>query len=389
MAVMIARTRSPSAWPTPEQELLLRAAVLSGPEARDSWLQYRRTQSSATPEPAAMRLLPLVAHNLAGSGLDDPLLARGREAQCSTWGRNQALLRAARPVIEALREQRVPVILLKGAALTAAYGSAALRPMSDVDLLVPTAEAERARAICSAAGFTPSSRLPASYLPLVHAMGYRDVAGHELDLHWHALWECCQADADADLWERAVPLRVGGGEVLALAPAHQVLHIVAHGLRWSQSPSLHWLADLVLLLRRAAGTIRWGDLAQATLARGLVLQLRSALEYARDRLQAPVPAWALADLERLPVPRGASLEMRLRERPPGLLSGLLLHWFDHRRLAGPTSWWRALAGFPHYMRQAWGLGSLRGLPLAAARKSTERLRTARAGRTAASRKPMR
>lgn len=376
--------RTGPAWPTPEHELLLRAALLAGDEARDSWLRWRSAQRSPVLAPAEVRLLPLAAHNLASSGLDDPLLARGREAQRLTWGRNQALLRAARPVIDALQEGRIPVLLLKGAALEAAYGTFALRPMSDIDLLVPTADADRARALCAAAGFAPSYHLPASYLPLVHAMGYRDAAGYELDLHWHALVECCRPDADTDLWERAVPLCVAGQEVLGLAPSDQVLHVVAHGQRWSEPPPRHWLADLVLVLRTTSGTLDWRDLVAVAAAKGLVLQLVSALDYARDCLQAPVPTEVLAELRRLPARPGARLEMRWRQRPPGLLPGLLLHWFDHRRLRGDAPWWRALATFPHYLRQAWGLTTLGQLPLAAVRKSTQRLRAAHGGRPTSS-----
>jgi hypothetical protein len=366
-----------TAWPTHDEELLLRAALLDGEEARDSWLRWRRIERSPALDPATTRLLPLVAHNLASSGLDDPLLARGRRAQSLVWGRNQALLRAAAPVIEGLEQQGIPVLLLKGAALASAYGSFALRPMNDVDLLVPTADAGRARAICTAAGFSASYWLPASCLPLVHAMGYRDAGGRELDLHWHALWECCQPDADADLWRRAVPLRVGGREVLGLAPSDQALHVVAHGLRWSAPPSVHWLADLVLVLRGPIGALRWEDLVAAAVAKGLVLQLRSVLVYARDRLQAPVPAPVLADLRRLPVRRGARLEMRLRQRPPGLVSGFLLHWFDHLRLGDHAEGWGALASFPQHLRRAWGLAILGQLPLAAVRKSKLRLLTRR------------
>lgn len=360
-------------WPTSEDELLLRAALLGGEEGRVAWRQWRREHRGEELAPAARRLLPLLAHNLAAGDPEDPLLASGRQAQRLVWGRNQALLQAVVPVVEALHARGIPVLVLKGAALAPAYGSLALRPMSDVDLLVPPPVAACARALCATAGFVPSYDLPPSYLPFVHAQGYRDAAGHELDLHWHALWECCRDEADEDLWRRAVPARIGRLDVLALAPSDQVLHVVGHGLRWSDPPSVHWLADLVLVLRAAGAGLDWGALVEAAGRRELVLQLRCALAYAGDRLQAAVLPHVLDELGRLPLRRGARLEMRLRARPPGLLPGLLLHWFDHRRL-GARSWWRDLASFPLHLRQAWGLAHAGQLPLEVARKSLRRVR---------------
>lgn len=75
---------------------------------------------------------------------------RLRLAYFASANRNRRLYLQLRPLLAGLRTAGIPVIVLKGAYLAeAVYGDIALRPMGDVDLLVPSADLPGARQSCS------------------------------------------------------------------------------------------------------------------------------------------------------------------------------------------------------------------------------------------------
>jgi hypothetical protein len=84
----------------------------------------------------------LVFHHLRGLESRDmvPAQAMGqlKATYLANWAKNTHSRAELRRVLDVLKEQEIPVILLKGAALAeAVYGDVGLRPMSDLDLLVP------------------------------------------------------------------------------------------------------------------------------------------------------------------------------------------------------------------------------------------------------------
>jgi len=365
---------SASALPDRRQELLLRAALFPAPSAVEAWCEWRRDVALEDLDRQGFRLLPLAAHRVAPHLADDALLARCRGIARRTWVRNQELLAAAAPVVRALGAEGIPVLLLKGAALAAeCYGSLSLRPMNDVDLLVPTSDGARARGVLARLGWRPGYAIAESRLARIHALGYRDDRGREIDLHWHALWECCQPEADRALWERARPVTLGPVQALRLDPADEVLHVCAHGLRWSDPPAVHWVADLVLHLRVHAGRLDWTRVLEQATTRSLSLQLAITLALAADRFGAPVPAHVLTALRARHPGLRERLEVAARMRPPALLRGLFLHWCDHRRLSEEEPAWRRLTGFPRHLQAAWGVPSAAHVPAVALGKVARRL----------------
>ncbi len=362
-------------WPDESQTQLLRAALLDGEEAREAYREWRRRAPDLDAVDAgSYRILPLLADTMGRLGVHDELLARAAGIRRHAWSKNQLRAHRVAPAIRALQGAGIPVLILKGTAMTALYyGSAGLRIMNDVDVLVPRPAGAAARGILEARGWLPTLHLPPSQLPLIHALGYADADGWELDLHWHALWECCRPGADDELWAHAVELRTPAFAARALGPTDQLLHVCAHGLRWSASPTIHWAADAALVVRRAGGRIDWDRLVTQAAARGLTLQLSEAFAYLLRELRVAVPGEVVEALRRVRAGRLERMELRVRMRPPSLLRGLALHWFDHRRLAAGVSLPRRLAGFPVYLRALWGVGSLWRVPLTAAGKVLGRL----------------
>jgi len=359
-------------WPTPRQELLLHAALDRGPAAVAAWHAWR--VGSGPLDAGSQRLLPLVYRNLSRQGLREPAMDELKGAYRQAWSQNQMLLHHATGVLTTLQEAGMETLILKGAALVAAYyKDLGVRPMQDVDILIPAGQAAAALRLLQARGWTPEFPLPERLIPVLYACGFTGPGGGKIDLHWHALWECCQPGADDDFWASALPTQLGHAPTRALNPADQLLHVCVHGAAWNRVPPVRWVADALLITNAAEPAVDWERLAAQARKRRLILPLRDTLRYLHARWDAPIPAAVLHGLETAPVSRVERLERGARVRGPSLWGGLVLHWALYARLTDGASGRRQLAGFPRYLQRLWGADRLWQVPLYTVAKTAGRL----------------
>jgi len=127
-------------WPSHEQDLVLRAALLDGDAAVSAFREWvGRVDLDGDFDLATFRLPPLLYDNLRRLGIKHPLLDRLKGAYRLVWYKNHKLFDDLRPVMATLSQAGIRTMLLKGAPLVFnTYGSHTLRPMSDIDVLVPT-----------------------------------------------------------------------------------------------------------------------------------------------------------------------------------------------------------------------------------------------------------
>ena len=108
----------------------LARACLSDPTFDwDGFLQYIRRE----------RVSPLIHHAIGSWGILPPSIAKAvhKDHLYQAWV-NTRRMDDLLPVLAHLEAEGIPVLLLKGAALLCTlYDKRALRPMADVDLLVP------------------------------------------------------------------------------------------------------------------------------------------------------------------------------------------------------------------------------------------------------------
>ena len=363
------------------RRLLLRAALAPPGEALRAFGRWRRREAAglAGLGTAEKGLLPLLSARLPGFGASPEECAAGREAFRETWAANHQLVADAAPAIAALKAAGLPVLVLKGAALAfQAYESPGLRPMRDVDLLVPSEGAGTARAALEGAGWTPTERHGEGFLGSIHGLSYRGPGGFEVDLHWHALLERPLAAADRVLFERAVPLALPGAVALAPAPEAHLLLVSVHSQRWSAVRHLVGIADAVVLLGRSS-LPRLLETVTAARRLGLLASYSRALAEAESACPGAVPEALLRELSREAPPPGERVEALLRRRAPGLLQGLALHWFAHRRETEGATGGECLRSFPLRLRRVWGVPPGRSLAAEALRRSSSRLRGRRPG----------
>lgn len=240
-------------------------------------LRHRLQESGATPfVPPDVQALLERAHTVAALRADAARLQRD-------------------DVMRALRAADVPALLLKGADLAArAYPSPALRPMGDLDLLVPAGRTGDAMAALAAAGYTlPTDEEWAAFHDHRHPPPLRRAGYLPVELH-EAIEPCAPPFTlpVADVWARARPGPTGDELALALAPEDLLLHLATHmGYSHLLGTSLVRAYDVAVWLERFGAETDWDALAARAGACGVRRFVAASLGLA-DRLfgvAAPAP----------------------------------------------------------------------------------------------------
>src|SRR5688572_11930024 len=130
---------------TPDERLLLGAVLCSDESvAHQAFRDWRDRVVIEDLDDRSHRLLPLLARRMGDLAPSDPVRDLIRGTYRLAWVKNQLLARSVASVSASLSDDGVPVIALKGAALTRYYGDWGARPMYDIDLLVPLGRVEAA-----------------------------------------------------------------------------------------------------------------------------------------------------------------------------------------------------------------------------------------------------
>lgn len=253
---------------------------------------------------AAQRLEPLLCWQAERGGwaLPEAVFAAWREARRDAAIAALAQQAALRLALAGLGEAGIAAVALKGVALAwRHYPEAALRPMRDIDLLVPHARAIEAFAVLTAAGFVPETDDPATLRQALvddHQLPaqFHPALGVTIELH-HRLGDPPQRRGyrvpqidPAGVLARAVAVECGGAMVPCPAPQELASHLIVHALyghRLDCGPLV--LADLHFLA--SGGTVDWSALRNEAerdgWARGLDLLL-ALVERSFGSLPAPL-----------------------------------------------------------------------------------------------------
>jgi Uncharacterised nucleotidyltransferase len=359
-------------WPDARQTLLLRAGLLPAPAAIEAWQRIGPGLDVSTLDRGSTRLLPLVWSHLQRHGVDVDHLA---EHYRSTRAANERLLEQLGELLPPLHREGIPTILLKGPALVvSAYPDVGVRPMSDVDVLVPIERVADATRTLQERGWVPQSPLTAVGMRLTHSLLFKHPQRVPVDLHWHVFEECCRPGDDDGLWAASVPVTIGTASTRVPAPEDQLLHVCVHGEKWVHVPGIRWIADAVTIIRH--GRVHWERLVAEAVRRRFVLRISAQLDYLRSAFDPPIPPEVMTMLAAAPVSRLERFEWRWgvrdQRRP-----WLLVFWCNHVRSA-PGGLATTVLTFPQYLQATWHLESLAQVPGAAAarvlREARRRLR---------------
>lgn len=350
-------------WPTREQELLLQASLWQGKRAIEAWVQWQSATDMDNLDPGSFRLLPLLYRNLSALGIDEPIMSKLKGIYRQAWYRNQMTFHRIATLLPAFQDAGIQTLLLKGAALTVLhYQDYGLRPMTDIDLLVPTEQTLAAVDLLAKLGWDPKWTARTGFSDTLlsnrHSHTFKDASGHELDLHWHVLYESCYPAADDDFWDGAVTICVQELETRALNPTDQLLHVCVHGAASNFVPPIRWAADAMMILRTSETEIDWDQLVVYAEKRRLSLPMRDSLSYLKQSLKAPIPGAILDSLHNMPVSRFERLVYQATVGPDSPYRFPLRTWMQCVRLergAGDKSLQPNPLVIPGFLRQRWGL----------------------------------
>jgi hypothetical protein len=223
------------------------------------------------------RLGPMLHWQLTRTRPELPVPPAVREALAarfkrSTWRALEMRLELVR-VHRLLTEAGIPYQALKGAFLAFhAYPQPGLRPLRDLDILVPKAEALRAFEVLIAGGLVRPPEYqgtPEAMMSIWNHLPELRTASGQVTVEVHARLLVPEEDAtdsvhladpsdDPDYWRRGIT-RQAGQEVLCFpAPTDLLLHLIVHAAghhQFNNGPLI--LSDIAYLL--SAQAIDWPD----------------------------------------------------------------------------------------------------------------------------------
>lgn len=224
-----------------------------------------------------------------------------RIAYLRTSVANRLAFQELSSLIDRFRTDDIPVIILKGGALAVTlYDDAALRPMGDIDLLIPRDRVERAKHALTGHGYSPCAEMADGFADKFSIeqtflrLGNRP---SQIDVHWHAFtmpyyFERIPIEW---FWRRTARVEVGGASALMMSPTAQLLYLSAHYMLHNFR-RLIWSHDLALLIERRGDEIDWDDAAAAAAEFGVSALLADALFEVRGQWGVPIPAGVEARL---------------------------------------------------------------------------------------------
>ena len=303
--------------------LLLVAATSRRQRAEEALRQWRAIPSRAR-DRTARRLLPLVLAKLSAQGADIAV-AEGWPRMRHMWIDNELSLYRLRGLLQRFDEAGIRLALLKGVATVLLdYRDPALRPVADLDVLVPFADRCRAMELLREEGFAPiAPEWDERLAHCVHAKTFLGPDRLNIDLHWHALWNNCWEGADDQLWATARRYDLQGAPYFAPDPALRLLIVVVHGRHSQGVPAHGWIADAAMILTAHGETLDWDRLIEEARARRVTRPLREALAYLISAFGAPVPSGVLERLRRARIGALDNILFHMHQKPRPKPRGVL------------------------------------------------------------------
>lgn len=257
-------------------------------------------------------LAPLVFHNLRtldiSARVPPAVWRQFEEDYYSTLSGNVLLEAEMVRVTDQLARHGIDRLLLKGMVLgELLYPDPALRPSSDIDVMVRHEQLTQAQAVLHELGYTIQPgrqldfQLARSYdIPYVRATA--DGQAVLLELHWN-LAEPGLFNLDVDsLWARARQLEVNRHVLPTLSLEDLLLHLTIH-IRKHRYVGLRWLVDVSELLRGYGEQLDWDYLTRTAQQAGAGTLFYVTLHLSQELMGVTAPPAVMETLRPGPLRR--------------------------------------------------------------------------------------
>lgn len=220
-----------------------------------------------------------------------------RELEGDYWNslaRSVVLEKELSGILGAMESSSVCPVVLKGAALAGTvYEDPALRPMSDIDLMVREEEFVQAcGSLSSHEGYGARLDMNATYMRLTHAVFFGGPPGMvTVEIHKSLLGDIALRN-ERSVWDRVLRDRNGR---LVLCPEDMLAHICVHAALRHQLRSPSQLLDIAMLVRHE-GDLDWRRFTSVCKSLGAARPIGEALVAVRELLGAEIPPDVVSEL---------------------------------------------------------------------------------------------
>ncbi len=208
-------------------------------------------------------------------------------------------------VLDTVAQLKIPVVILKGAALLySVYDNFALRPMVDLDLLIHFADLEQTLRTLENVGYLKQHPTPFhNYMGLFWneiLLVNSGTSKMQVELHWNLI--------DNPFYARQLPTEkliargrmkhVEGKDLLLLAPDDQILHLCIHNTYHHGNLLERSFVDIAFVAKQYAEDIDWDRLVNSAIDNDMNRAVEINLTLAANEWFAPVPAEILRQLRK-------------------------------------------------------------------------------------------
>jgi hypothetical protein len=192
--------------------------------------------------------------------IDDPSLGWLRGIAKHSWLTTSLRFKAALREIRTLNGAGIPVVLLKGAALSARWPEAIeMRLSGDVDILVPQERTLDALRLLGEAGWLvpPPNFVSATDLQKFHAFGVCRHPNLWVDVHWRPSSGIGDPALGREVLLRSREAELHGTRVRIPDIADHLFILLAHAFFSAAETRLDWVAEASLIFETAKADVEW------------------------------------------------------------------------------------------------------------------------------------
>jgi hypothetical protein len=194
-------------------------------------------------------------------------------------------------LLQALQEQDIKVIVLKGAYLAeAVYDNIGLRVMGDIDLLVQKNNLVQVEQEMLALGYEPVDCNRVITQDNIHFRYTLPRNGLNVEIHWALVGSNLPFRIDTEgLWSRAQPVTLAQMPTLALCPLDLLLHLCQHTAKHIYSLRLRMVCDIGEVIQHFSTELDWQEIGERTEEWGITHSVYMILRLAQELLGVAVP----------------------------------------------------------------------------------------------------
>ncbi|MDB4521786.1 nucleotidyltransferase family protein [Gammaproteobacteria bacterium] len=314
--------------PDEQDKELLRNAI----KTFDDW-------DSLVTEAENYSVAPLLFTSLHDSGIEIPARAKRQLfalIQRHRWA-NDARAKALNQITNACLEHSIQLIVLKGSFLAhSIYPDPSLRPMSDIDVLVPPDKAYEVIQILRDLGYSAPEHAGSQYMNEHHHLPGAHIARDGQTILVEVHHDALSGDTDASITTNnlTAPIQeftINGARHFALGHQDQLRHLYHHMSEPASRLKLMWCVDIAFYASHFANEIDWQALEQNFPKVINALRLVDYITPLPVNVRSHVPA------NKSPLPAGTGISILplstiLRKPVKDRISDLLY----------PSNWWLRL-----------------------------------------------